>query len=293
MKTPILFLIFNRPETEEKVLESIRKIKPKKLYVAADGPRVTKEGEVERCADARNLIDKIVDWDCEVKKLFRNENLGCKRAVSSAIDWFFENEEEGIILEDDCLPSMSFFKFACLMLEKYRDNEKINIISGDNFQNSLGNYKYSYYFSKYSHIWGWATWRRSWKNYDVRIKDWPQVKHIRNVKFGDFIEDRYWRIIFEKVYRGEIDTWDYQLAYLSFKNRLLNVMPSKNLVENIGIGVSATHTLVDQKVPKKEELEFPLNYPRVLNANNVFDNYTRNYHYNLRLSLIIKKLLHL
>jgi len=293
MKTPILFLIFNRPETEKRILEAIKIAKPEKIYVAADGPRPTKEGEKIKCEAARRLIDEKIDWGCEVKKLYRKDNMGCKNAVSSAINWFFENEEEGIILEDDCLPSNSFFKFAEEMLDKYRDDERINIISGDNFQKKNAVYSGSYYFSKYSHIWGWATWKRSWEKYDVKIKDWPRLKNDRNIKFGDFIEDKYWRMIFDKVYKGEIDTWDYQLAYTGFKNRLLNVMPAKNLVENIGIGVNATHTFANQEVPRAKEMPFPLKHPKEIVADKNLDKYTRNYHYNLDVLLVIKRLLHL
>jgi hypothetical protein len=170
--TPVLFLIFNRPNTTEQVFEAIAKAKPRCLFVAADGPRTDKEGEAEKCQAVRDII-KRVDWDCEVKTLFREQNLGCKEAVSSAITWFFEQVEEGIILEDDCLPSDSFFSFCAELLEKYRDDKRIMMISGDNFQDGIQRGDASYYFSSVPWIWGWATWRRAWRLYDREMQTFP------------------------------------------------------------------------------------------------------------------------
>ena len=181
--TPILFLIFNRPDTTFKVFEEIRKIKPAKLYIAADGPRPNVIGEEEKCTASRNII-KQVDWDCDVKTLFREKNLGCKIAVSSAISWFFENVEEGIILEDDTFPTQSFFWFCQELLDFYRNDSRIMHISGNNFQLGKIRGEGSYYFSKYNHIWGWATWKRAWRFYDVSLNTFPifvQRKVIKNI----------------------------------------------------------------------------------------------------------------
>src|SRR4030042_6453503 len=152
LTTPVLFLIFNRPDTTEKVFDEIRKAKPKKLFVAADGPRQDKQGEKEKVGRARQIVIDGIDWDCEIKTLFRDKNLGCKVAVSSAINWFFENEEMGIILEDDCLPHQSFFRFCGELLEKYKDDERIMVISGENLLFGRKRTNYSYYFSRYYHI---------------------------------------------------------------------------------------------------------------------------------------------
>ena len=176
LKTPILFLIFNRLDTTRRVFEEIRKQKPRQLFVASDGPRVNKDGEREIVEKTRKLVLDNIDWECEVKTLFRGENLGCKIAVSSAIDWFFENIEEGIILEDDCLPAQSFFGYCEELLEKFREDGRISVISGDNFQFGWRNTSDSYYFSKNCHIWGWATWRRAWERYDVEMKTYPNFK---------------------------------------------------------------------------------------------------------------------
>ena len=167
--SPILFLIFNRPETTKKVFSAIKEVQPPRLYIAADGPRSEQPDEADHCELARTIATKV-DWDCEVKTLFRDQNLGIRIAVSQAIDWFFEQEPEGIILEDDCLPDQSFFWFCKELLEKYRNDTRIMHIGGTNFQFGKNRTNYSYYFSRYAHIWGWASWRRAWEYYDEKLK---------------------------------------------------------------------------------------------------------------------------
>lgn len=242
IKTPVLFIIFNRPDTTEKVFEEIKKAKPLKLFVAADGTRTDKENEAEKCQQTRNIIEKI-DWDCEVKTLFRDNNLGCKNAVSSAITWFFENIEEGIILEDDCLPTQSFFRYCEEMLEKYRYNERIMHISGENpINREFG--EASYYFTKTAHIWGWASWRRAWKLYDVEMKSYSEF--IKNNKINEVFERdyhrKYWLKVFNRVTEGKINTWDYQWMYALYRNNGLSIIPNKNMISNIGFNTEATHT---------------------------------------------------
>ena len=161
ISTPVLFLIFNRPELTEKVFQKIQDAQPKYLFVAADGPRDNKYGEKDLCEKTRAVVLENITWECEVKTLFRTENLGCRTAVSSAINWFFENVEEGIILEDDTVPDNSFFSYCQALLEKYRNHEQIMMITGDNFQDGIKRGNGSYYFSRYVHIWGWASWRRA------------------------------------------------------------------------------------------------------------------------------------
>jgi hypothetical protein len=234
--TPILFLVFNRPDVTQKVFNRIREVKPKYLFIAADGARIDKEGEVEKCLKVRKIIDQI-DWECEVKTLFREKNLGCKIAVSSAISWFFEHVEDGIILEDDCLPHYSFFNFCENLLEKYRDDKRVMMISGSNFQcgNSYGDG--SYYFSRFAHIWGWATWKRAWKLYDVETKNFS--KFIEQNKFDEVIFDheelkRKWIGDMNRVANNIINTWDYQWSYAVFSNFALSATPNVNLISNIG-----------------------------------------------------------
>ena len=248
---PILFLIFNRFDTTKVVFEAIRRVRPLKLYVAADGHRENKEGEKEACELTRGIIDSI-DWKCEVKKLYREKNLGCKMAISSACDWFFENEEEGIILEDDCLPDPSFFTFCEHMLEYYRNQDRIMHIAGINFQFGRKRGTGSYYFSRNSHVWGWASWRRAWKFYDVSMKSFPEFK--KRKKLNGFINLWWERSFilnkFEKTYNGEIDTWDYQWNFAIWNQNGLAIIPNQNLISNIGFDKKATHTTYNSKFAK-------------------------------------------
>jgi len=275
LETPILFVIFNRPDTTEKVFNEIKKIKPKKLFVSADGPRENKPGEKEKCLAAREIIDRV-DWECEVYKKYSDANLGCKIGISSGIDWFFKNVEQGIILEDDCLPAQSFFKFCEELLEKYKNNEKIMMISGDNFQNGRQRGDGSYYFSKFSHIWGWATWRRAWKYYDVSMTDYPKFKQEEKINaiWNKKYIRKYWTNIFDQVYENKIDTWDYQWAFSIWKMDGLCVIPNYNLISNIGFRDDATHTksaskLANQKIQSMDIIK----HPSKIEQNKKADNY--------------------
>lgn len=256
LKTPILFLIFNRPDTTQKVFEQIREQKPKYLFVSADGARPDKTGEAELCEQTRKIIEQV-DWDCEVKTLFRDNNLGCKKAVSEGITWFFDNVEEGIILEDDCLPSDSFFRFCEENLEKYRHDNRIMHISGENpLDMEFGNS--SYYFSLIPHIWGWASWRRAWKLYDVEFQHFDyfiENNIIQNI-FEQKEAQKYWNKIFSRVKNGEINTWDYQWTYALFVNNGLSIVPNKNMVSNIGFGHDeAAHTSENAKCADRKAFE--------------------------------------
>jgi hypothetical protein len=245
-QTPILFLVFNRPDTTQKVFDRIRQIKPSRLFVAADGPRLTKEGEDELCRKVRSIIKDGIDWECDFQFLFRDQNLGCGKAVSSAITWFFEHVEEGIILEDDTLPDISFFTYCEELLIKYEDRPEIMMISGDNFRLQKNNMKESYGFTRYCNIWGWATWKRVWNLYDFNMSDWPELKSqslLKKILTHNF-EIEYWTNKFDSTFYGSEDTWDWQLQYLCFKYKGLAVEPSVNLVMNIGFREDATHTIM-------------------------------------------------
>jgi hypothetical protein len=267
--SPVLFLVFNRPSTTKRVFEQIRRAQPSRLFVAADGPRLDRAGEAERCAEVRKIIDGV-DWECEVRTLFRGDNLGCRKAVSSAIDWFFENVEEGIILEDDCLPSQSFFHFCAELLDRFRDDSRVMQISGSNYLSVT--LKESYYFSKYGPIWGWATWKRAWKLYDVEMQLWPLVK--QNRLHYDFCFDESEVAVreqtFDAVYAGKIDTWDYQWVFARLINSGLSITPAHNLITNIGFSDDATHTKnsEDQRNNLKNyELTLPLTHLPVMVKN--------------------------
>jgi hypothetical protein len=261
----VLFLVFNRLDTTKQVFEAIRQAKPPRLYVAADGARENREGEEQKVKAVREYILSNIDWECEVKTLFREENLGCKYAVSGAITWFFENEEMGIILEDDCLPSQSFFWFCEELLIRYQENNNIGIITGSNYFFEEKDIEEDYYFSVFSFVWGWASWKKVWEKYDVDMKSYPEFKKKNKLKdiFLTKPSLSYWSGNFEATFKGKIDTWDYQLSYMSCNNALLNIVPSRNLISNIGYGSDATHTKANgdkHENMKRYELEFPLKY---------------------------------
>jgi hypothetical protein len=230
LTTPVLFLIFNRLETTKKVFAEIKKAKPAKLYIAADGPR--NEEEKKKTDAVREYVLKNIDWPCKVKTLFREKNLGCKYAVSSAITWFFENVEQGIILEDDCLPSQSFFRFCQELLERYNKEEKVFGISGYNMiEEKTINLSESYFFLNSTSIWGWATWKRAWEKYDVEIhKKISFLDIIKISKIFTFFGFTQNIMFFKKSNK----TWDYQLEFSTSKEGSLWIIPKDNLVENIG-----------------------------------------------------------
>ena len=263
---PVLFIVFNRPELTQRVFACIRESRPAKLFVAADGPRPYRPSEEQLCAEARKVVAQV-DWSCEVLSLFRDENLGCRRAVSTAIDWFFTHVPEGIILEDDCLPHPLFFRFCEELLEKYRDDERVMQIGGCNFQDGIKRGDGSYYFSIYNHIWGWASWRRAWKHYDRDMSLWPVLRGtdwLLNIGSGSKAFQQYWTTIFDTVHSGKIDTWDYQWTFSCWALSGLTILPARNLVTNVGFGEGATHTKdnggAHANLPL-EALEFPLSHP--------------------------------
>lgn len=255
LTTPVLFLIFNRPDTTAIVFEAIRAARPPRLYVAADGARANRPAEAIKCRETRAIIEKV-DWPCEVHTLFREENLGCKRAVSGAIRWFFDNEPEGIVLEDDCLPTTSFFRFCEEMLERYRDDQRIGQIAGTCFfeQQSFPNPTESYVFSRHGSIWGWASWRRAWNNYNVDLPDWQKMTEPRwlNSACPDRTERSAAIRTGTRLLRGDIDTWDYQWTYTKLYYSLLSIVPTRNMILNIGWGATQrTRALSTQMHPNK------------------------------------------
>jgi hypothetical protein len=239
--TPVVFLVFNRPDLTERVFRRIAEAKPQTLLLVADGPR--SEKEVKICTQVREIIDRV-DWDCRVLKNFSDTNLGCKRRVASGLDWAFDQVSEAIILEDDCLPSPSFFYFCQTLLERYRDDERIFMIGGNNFQFGINRTEDSYYFSRYAEIWGWATWRRAWQCYDVTMMSWPAFKAAGGMRwaFEHPAEQQYWERYFQETYEGKIDTWDYIWFYTCLSQSGLSILPNINLVSNLGFGPNATHT---------------------------------------------------
>lgn len=244
-KTPILFLIFNRPDVSARTFKSIVEIKPEKLFIAADGPRLGSKEDFELCKKTRATILGLIDWPCKVETLFRDENLGCRRAVSEGITWFFTHVEAGIILEDDCVASPDFFSFCEKMLEKYKDNKDIGMIQGTNFL--VNTYcQESYFFSKFVIVWGWATWKNKWLLYKDELENWSEVRNshwLQNI-FNNKNVSRYYTLMFDKMSEGAVDTWDSNWLYALLRTNQLVICPTKNLISNIGfIGtfVNKTH----------------------------------------------------
>jgi hypothetical protein len=242
-KSPVLFLIFNRPETTEKVFAKIRDYRPAKLYVSADGPRAGNTTDFENCLKTKQIIQKI-DWECEVSTLYRKENLGCRLAVSSAIDWVFEREETAIILEDDCLPNETFFDFCTCLLDRYRNDLSVHHISGNNFQKWHMRSDGSYYFSRYPHSWGWATWRRAWHAFDLEFHGDSSSERARVVKntLTNSEEQNFWINWINSVAQGEGSIWDVPRCYSMWRAGGMAILPNQNLVSNIGFKQGGTHT---------------------------------------------------
>lgn len=239
--TPILFIVFNRLDTTQKVFSTIKDIQPKQLFIAADGPRDERPGENKKCADVRKVLLDAIDWECEVKTLFRDKNLGCGKGPVEAINWFFEHVEKGIILEDDCLPSKTFFTFCETMLTAYENDKQIMHVGGNNFQLSkIGNE--DYYFSKLPHSWGWATWKRAWMLNDFYLDNFHFDDNAKY--FGIKSIDDYWKEIFYST-KKELHShvWDYQWTHCVFFNDGLCILPQYNLVTNIGFGEDSSHTI--------------------------------------------------
>ena len=272
---PVLFLVFNRPEPTQKVFEMIRKASPRRLYIAADGPRQDVSTDLESCEKVRNVVGQV-DWPCEVETLFRDKNLGCGRAVSSAIDWFFDKETEGIILEDDCLPAASFFGYCQELLEYFRDEMRVMHISGYNPLPQQDPHSESYYFSRYPGVWGWATWRRAWKSYDFSMQRLSEFCADTENDYGyNLPDERTARIkVFKETQAGKIDTWDYQWAFALRFNGGLCARPFVSMISNLGLGEEATHTKSAKAFTgnnESREINLPLVHPKLIQPNKAKD----------------------
>jgi hypothetical protein len=223
-----------------------------------------------------------VDWDCEVRTNYAEQNMGCGVRVYTAIDWALNQSEEVIILEDDCIPAPSFFNFCQELLVKYRDDTRVMHISGNNYQPTHAPAEASYYFSKYTHAWGWATWRRAWKHFDWSLKYWPELKAARLVELwcDDPYEQRYWTEIFDRMHKGVPDVWDYQWNCCVWAQNGLVILPSVNLVSNIGFGPDATHTQGDSPYLNLATTEIShLSHPPFVVRNKEADSYTFDHNF--------------
>ncbi len=264
LKTPILMIIFNRSDHALKVIDQIRRVRPMHMYIGGDGPRAEKEGEDIRVEKTRQQVLDAIDWDCEIHTLFQEKNIGCGWGPYYALNWFFDNVDAGIVLEDDCLPSDSFFFFCEHFLDKYFDDERFMMVSGTNLLNRWKEETVDYFYSVRGGTWGWASWKRAWAQYDFTMKHWPNP-YIQEL-IRNFVDTNSWKALEEEYqitydgYDQNVSTWDYQWNFARLINNGLSIIPSKNLVSNIGFGADATHTFDDSpwnNMPRFE-YQFPL-----------------------------------
>ena len=270
LSTPVVFIIFRRPTLTQQVFDRIADARPAKLLVIADGPRTDEEAEV--CAQTRSIIEQV-DWDCTVETNFAERNLGLRQRIESGLNWAFARVDQAVILEDDCVPHPTFFRFCEELLDKYNDNDQVMHISGDNFgfQRQTG-IQDSYYFSSYAHVWGWATWKRAWLRHDVEMQDWhyDEVRERIMNGFSTNAEQRYWRHTFARVIANEIQTWDYRWLFTCLLNQARCIMPYENQISNIGMGImgtntkNASHSLANLPT---QAVSFPLRHPVNLQIN--------------------------
>lgn len=296
--TPIAYIVFNRPDLTRTSFETIKNYRPSHLFIIADGPRLGHPTDEVRCDEVRRIIEQI-DWPCEVYRNYSNRNLGCKDRIISGLNWVFENVEYAVILEDDVIPHPDFFGYCDELLSRYKNDERVACITGDNFQNGICRGDDSYYFSKYNHVWGWATWRRVWEKNNSSLTFWPEWKKSSDWRkvMPDNFERRYWEKVMNKVHNNEIDTWDYQWMCSLWFNGGLIATPNVNLVTNIGIGPDATHT-IDANVRKGVQTHSlgQLTHPRSIEQNILADKYTFYQHFggnSFKLSSRLLKLLKL
>jgi hypothetical protein len=307
MKTPIAFIIFNRPDNTKKVFEAIRQAQPSQLLVIADGPRANRPDDIEKCAAARAVIDQV-DWDCKVLKNFSDKNMGCGMRPATGISWVFDNVEEAIILEDDCIPHPTFFHFCEELLDYYRFDQRVMHISGNNYWGKKHPRDDSYTFSRYPLSWGWATWKRAWQHYDFEMKLWTEVDQERILK--DLLVDQHiaktWMKTLQRIGRDTtLDCWDYQWILTCWLQGGLSILPSVNLVSNVGFGADATHTFtpksfsleeIQLSVPA-EEIHFPLKHPPMMVRDSEIDQFIQDFYYDYypklfkRIRLKLKKIM--
>ena len=280
--TPLVLLIFNRPRHTARVLAEIARLRPSKLLVIADGPRVGRTDDLKNVAATRAMIDKI-PWPCELLKNYSDTNFGCRQRIGNGLNWVFREVERAIVLEDDCLPTPSFFTFCEQLLDRYHDDERVMSIAGTNFQNGTSRTPSSYYFSKYFHCWGWATWRRAWQHFDIEMKTWPVFKAQGGMRMvaDSSKEQSYWTNIFDRVHAGQIDSWAYAFMCACFSQGGLQALPDVNLVSNIGFDTNATHTSHQEhhlaNLPLREIAE--LRHPSFLVRQKEADAYTFRHAY--------------
>ncbi len=271
LETPVSIIFFRRPDTLRAVIERVREVRPRKLYLIADGPRSHVEGEAERCAETRELADSMIDWPCRVERNYAERNMGCGPRPATGISWVLGREPASIILEDDCVPDPTFFHYCQELLERYADDRRIAQVCGASFHPERLDRRFSYGYSRYTLCWGWATWSRAWKHFDYSMSEWPKDREngfLRTI-FDRHDDLWYWDRHLQRVWEGDDSVWDMRWTYAVWRQRMLSIIPTVNLVSNVGFGADSTHTSADMHgghVPSRA-MEFPLRHvPLVLRA---------------------------
>jgi hypothetical protein len=268
MQTPVALLIFNRPEVTKRLVAEILKAKPPKVLVFADGPRTDHPDDAELIRATKAVISEA-PWECEVLTNYSETNLGTRYRPATGLDWVFQQVEKAMFFEDDCLPHQSFFRFCDELLERYEDDERVMMISGNNFIGSRKSISDSYLFCHYVGIWGWATWRRAWRHYDVDLAQWDTLRETSFLTdvLGNEAEVALWRFYFDRIRSGETQTWDHQWQFACWAQHGLSIMPATNLVTNIGFGPGAQHYKESDPILSGlavNEMTFPLRHPTTM-----------------------------
>ncbi|MFT5422564.1 MAG: hypothetical protein ACI89L_000329 [Phycisphaerales bacterium] len=288
MNTPIALIAFNRPQQTQTVFDAIRAAKPQRLFIIVDGPRENHPTDAERCEQVRALLEKI-DWPCELTRIYSDANLGCRERVSSGISAVFEAVDRCIFLEDDCLPEPTFFRYCAELLDRYEHDERVMSISGDSFQTAMGSMEFSesYFFTRYSHVWGWATWRRAWQHYEGVLGRWPQLRDsgLLNDRLGNLHQRIFWTRWLDKCARGDLNTWDvpWQLAiFEAGESSGLSICPSVNLVSNIGMDEQGTHHTGESDMGElpTHPMPFPMTHPAQIERNAAADRWAERHIYS-------------
>ncbi|QPN65913.1 glycosyltransferase family 2 protein [Synechococcus sp. CBW1006] len=282
LDTPLLLIAWRRPNTLRQVIDAIRLVAPTRIFVACDGPNPERPGEAEKVAATRAVIEHEIDWPCQIERLYSDGNQGCRLGVSRAISWFFEQVEEGIILEDDCVPHPDFFPYCTELLERYRHDTRVWCISGNNFQNGQWRGDGSYYFSRYPHCWGWATWRRCWSHFDSELTSWPNLKTsgLLQTIFEHESERKFRSDVIDSILEtGNPDSWANLWAMTCMSNSGLAALPNVNVVRNVGFGEGATHTVDSTRQPYNANALGIINHPQFVIRDSMADTYTYVTHF--------------
>ena len=270
LEKPVVVIIYNRPDKVKMLMAQIARAKPRRVFLIADGPKTASISDKIAVKEAMKAFRENLTWTCEVFENIAPANLGCGKRISSGLDWVFSHVDEAIILEDDCIPNYDFFGFCSEMLDAFKDNAHIGMISGSSFLPLGVDPDYDFFVSNYAHIWGWATWKSTWMHYDFGIKNWPNGKSemFNRVAIRTRREKRYWQLAFDSVKSGALDTWDYQLVHMLWSRNLKTIAPTKNLVSNTGFDKSATNTFFNRELSERATSGFnwPLRWPESLSV---------------------------